>query len=90
MGLEDFTRNLILLGQLSFDGAEVDIDEAIVKTLHRSCHDLPFMFLIGIVGDSPGLLAHFFHDGLLGRLGSHPTELTRSLFELNLVAQFIG
>ena len=90
MGLEDFTRNLVLLGQLSFDGAKVDIDEAIIKTLHRPRHDLPFMFLIGIIGDGPGLLAHFFHDGLLGRLGCHPTKLTRSLFELNLIAQFIG
>ena len=90
MGLEDFTRNLVLLGQLSLDGAEVDIDEAIVKALHRPCHDFTFVFLIGIISDGPGLLAHFFHDGLLGRLGSYPTKLTRFFFELNLIAQFIG
>ena len=90
MGLEDFARNLVLLGQLSFDGAEVDIDEAIVKALHRPRHDFTFVFLIGIISDGPGLLAHFFHDGLLGRLGCHPTKLTWRLFKLNLVAQFIG
>ena len=90
MGLEDFARNLVLLGQLSFDGAKINIDEAIVKALHRTCHDFTFMFLIGIIGDGPGLLAHFFHDGLLGRLGSHPSELTWRFFKLNLVAQLIG
>ena len=48
------------------------------------------MLFIGIVGDSSGLLAHLFHDGLLGRLSSDTAKFSRRFFKLDLISQLIG
>ena len=90
MGLEDFSWNLVLLRQLSFDRTKIDIDKTIVKALHRSTHDFIFMFFISVIGDGACLLAHFFHDGLFSRLSCYTTKFSWCFFKLDLIPQLIS
>ena len=90
MRSKNFSRNLVLFWQLGFNATKVDIDKAVVKAFYSTRHDFLFMLFVSVISNGTCLLAHFFHDGLFGRLSCYTTKLSRCFFKLDFVTKFIG
>ena len=72
---EHLSLHLLALAEHGIGLAQVDADVFPQITLHHTCHNLPFFFIVLIKYNAPLLLADFLEDHVLRILGGNAAEL---------------